>query len=66
MLGQVAADFNWFGHVRCSMTNHYQPVTEPPDGNLSQGMRHFNGVFTQYSKRRQGRAGHLLQGREVQ
>jgi putative transposase len=45
------------------MSNHYHLVVETPDGNLSQGMRQLNGVFTQASNRRHGRTGHLFQGR---
>ena len=63
ILGQVAADFNWICHAYCLMTNHYHLVIETPDSNLSKGMRQLNGVFTQNSNRRHGRAGHLFQGR---
>ena len=45
------------------MTNHYHLVAETVEGNLSQGMRHLNGVYTQASNRRHGRNGHLFQGR---
>ena len=34
-----------------------------PDGNLSKGMRHLNGVYTQRFNRRHGLVGHLFQGR---
>jgi REP element-mobilizing transposase RayT len=29
------------------MTNHYHPLIETPEANLSQGMRQLNGVYTQ-------------------
>lgn len=45
------------------MTNHYHLVVETVEGNLSRGMGHRNGVYTQASNRRHGRTGHLLQGR---
>ena len=45
------------------MTNHYHLVIETVDGNLSQGMRQLNGVYTQASNRRHQRTGHLFQGR---
>ncbi len=45
------------------MTNHYHLVVETVEGNLSQGMRHLNGVYTQASNRRHHRIGHLFQGR---
>ena len=44
------------------MTNHYHLVIETPDGNLSRGMCQLNGVYTQASKRRHNRTGHLFQG----
>jgi len=38
-------------------------VVETPNANLSQGMRHINGVFTQRINHLNKRSGHLLQGR---
>ncbi len=46
-----------------STTNHYHLLIETPDGNLSAGMRQFNGVFTQAFNRNNGRDGHLFKGR---
>jgi hypothetical protein len=31
------------------MSNHYHIVVETVEGNLAQGMRHLNGVYTQRS-----------------
>jgi putative transposase len=45
------------------MTNHYHLLVETPDGNLSKGMRHLNGVYTQRFNKAHGRVGHVLQGR---
>jgi REP element-mobilizing transposase RayT len=45
------------------MTNHYHLVVETPDGNLSKGMRHLNGVYTQRFNRHHERVGHVFQGR---
>ena len=45
------------------MTNHYHVVIETPQPNLSRGMRHLNGVYTQRFNRRHSRVGHVLQGR---
>ena len=42
---------------------HYHLVVETPHPNLSRGMRHINGVFTQRINRLNKRTGHLLQGR---
>jgi hypothetical protein len=38
-------------------------LVETPDGNLSKGMRHLNGVYTQRFNRALGRVGHVFQGR---
>jgi hypothetical protein len=45
------------------MSNHYHLVVETPDGNLSAGMRHLNGLYTQNFNRQDGVVGHLFQGR---
>ena len=63
VLASVAERFNWLVHAYGLMSNHYHRLVETPDGNLLQGMRQLNGVYRQYSNRRHGRTGHLLQGR---
>lgn len=45
------------------MTNHYHLLVETPDSNLSRGMRHLNGVYTQRFNSKHKRVAHLLQGR---
>jgi hypothetical protein len=45
------------------MTNHYHLLIETPDTNLSRGMRHLNGVYTQRFNRTHERVGHVMQGR---
>ena len=45
------------------MRNHYHLLLETPDGNLAQGMRQLNGIYTQHANRRHRRVGHLFQGR---
>ena len=62
-LEQVVNRFNWVCHAWCLMDNHYHLLIQTPDGNLSNGMRQLNGVYTQASNRRHGRVGHLFQGR---
>jgi putative transposase len=59
----VVDRFNWVCHAYCLMADHYHLVVETPDANLSKGMRQLNGVFTQATNRRYGRAGHLFHGR---
>ena len=63
LLGDVCERFNWVCHGWCQMTNHYHVVLETVEANLSQGMRHLNGVYTQYANRAHGRVGHVFQGR---
>lgn len=63
LIGEVCDRFNWRVHAYCLMTNHYHLVIETPDGNLSAGMRHLNGVYTQRFNRRHKRVGHVFQGR---
>ena len=63
VLAEVVERYHWICHAFCLMTNHYHLLVETREGNLSQGMRHLDGVYTQASNRRHSRVGHLLQGR---
>lgn len=63
LLCDVKRKFNFVCHAYCLMPNHYHLLIETPDGNLSCGMRHLNGVYTQTFNRRHRRVGHLFQGR---
>jgi REP element-mobilizing transposase RayT len=63
LFGQVCSRFNWICHAYCLMSNHYHLVIETPEGNLAQGMRQLNGVYTQMVNRTHGRVGHVFQGR---
>jgi REP element-mobilizing transposase RayT len=47
-------------HGYVLMTNHYHLIIETPDGNLSQGMRQLNGVYTQLFNKRHNRVGHII------
>ncbi len=62
-LGDTVRRFGWVCHAYCLMTNHYHLLVETPEANLSRGMRHLNGVYTQAFNRRHMRTGHVLQGR---
>jgi putative transposase len=55
--------FNFVVHAFYQMTNHYHVLVETVDGNLSQGMRQLNGLYTQHFNRRHFVVGHLFQGR---
>lgn len=63
LLAETRGRFNWLVHAYCLMTNHYHLLIETPDANLSRGMRHLNGVYTQRFNRRHKRVGHVFQGR---
>ena len=62
-LCSVVNRFNRILHAYCLMSNHYHLLIEPPEGNLSIGMRQLNGIYTQQFNRRHNRVGHVLQGR---
>jgi len=62
-LSNVVSRYGWICHAYCLMTNHYHLLIETPQPNLSRGMQHLNGVYTQWFNRRHSRAGHLVQGR---
>ncbi|MDD5263427.1 MAG: transposase [Candidatus Bipolaricaulis sp.] len=62
-LADTVERFGWICHGYCLMTNHYHLLVETPEPNLSRGMRHLNGVYTQAFNRRHMRSGHVLQGR---
>ena len=63
ILESVAEKYRWIVHAYCLMSNHYHLVVETPLKNLSAGMRQLNGVYTQSFNKKQGRIGHLFQGR---
>ena len=55
--------YGWLCHAYCLMPNHYHLLIETPTPNLSRGMRHLNGVYTQSFNRAHHRMGHIFQGR---
>ncbi|OFZ97179.1 MAG: addiction module toxin RelE [Betaproteobacteria bacterium RBG_19FT_COMBO_58_11] len=63
VLAETHERFNWVIHAYCLMDNHYHLLVQTPEGNLSQGMRQLNGVYTQRFNRKHGRVGHVFQGR---
>lgn len=63
LFDQTCHRFNWVCHAWCLMGNHYHIVVETVEGNLAQGMRHLNGVYTQTFNRTHHRVGHVFQGR---
>jgi len=63
LLGKTITRYCWICHAYCLMDNHYHLVIETPEGNLSRGMKHLNGVYTQKYNWRYKKTGHVLQGR---
>lgn len=60
---EIMTRYNWTCYAYCLMPNHYHLLVETPDGNLSQGMRQLNGIYTQKFNFIHKRVGHLFQGR---
>ena len=50
-------------HAYCLMNNHYHLLIKTPEGNISQIMRHLDGVYTQYFNHTTERDGPLFRGR---
>lgn len=50
-------------HAYCFMNNHYHLLVRTPYGNLSDAMRHINGVFTQKYNRLLHHDGAIFRGR---
>lgn len=63
LLEQVVSRYGWLCHAYCLMGNHYHLFIETQRPNLSAGMRHLNGVYSQAFNRAHRRVGHVLQGR---
>jgi putative transposase len=63
VLAHACERFNWRVHAWCQMSNHYHLLLETPEGNLAEGMRQLNGVYTQHVNRMHRRVGHVFQGR---
>jgi REP element-mobilizing transposase RayT len=63
VLSSAISRQGWLCHAYCLMDNHYHLLIETPEPNLSMGMRHLAGVYTQTFNRRHHRVGHLFQGR---
>lgn len=49
-------------HADCQMSSHFHLVVTTPHANISEFMKHVDGVYTQYFNWRHEQVGHLLQG----
>lgn len=63
VLLEVVERFAWICHAYCLMSNHYHLLIETPRANISRGMRHLNGIYTQSFNKQHKRTGHVFQGR---
>lgn len=63
ILNRVVDRYKWICHAYCLMDNHYHLLIETPDGNLSEGMRQLNGIYTQKYNWLHNKTGHVFQGR---
>ena len=63
VLRLVRKRFNFVIHAYCQMGNHYHVMLETVEGNLSQGMRQLNSLYSQEFNRRHNLVGHVFQGR---
>lgn len=63
VLRRTVERYRWLCYAYCLMSNHYHLLIETPEPNLSRGMRHLNGVYTQSFNRAHRRMGHIFQGR---
>lgn len=60
VLASAAERFEAVVLAFCLMGNHYHLVLHTHRPNLSQVMRHINGVYTQAFNRRHGKVGHVF------
>lgn len=63
LMQEACRIFNIRISAYCLMTNHYHILLQTPEANLSQCMRHINGVYTQRCNRRYNVDGQLFRGR---
>jgi REP element-mobilizing transposase RayT len=62
-LAEASKDYSAIIHAYCLMTNHYHLLIETPKANLSQIMKHINGLYTQRYNRKHKKDGALFRGR---
>lgn len=63
ILSEVSKKYSAVIHVYCLMSNHYHLLVETPKANLSQIMKHVNGLYTQRYNRKYKKDGTLFRGR---
>ncbi|MDX1569322.1 MAG: transposase [Xanthomonadales bacterium] len=63
LLGELECGYGVEVHAYCLMSNRYDLIVRTQVANLSQAMRHLNGVYTQRYNRSTARDGPLFRGR---
>ncbi len=63
LLGDVLDRFAIECWNYCVMPNHYHATLQPREPNLSEAIRQLNSLYAQWWNKRQGRVGHVFQGR---
>ncbi|MBC8481299.1 MAG: transposase [Planctomycetes bacterium] len=63
LLVETTKIWNFRISAYCLMPNHYHILVQTPNANISRGMRHLNGVYTQRFNRRHFCDGPLFRGR---
>jgi putative transposase len=63
LLLQIHRRYRFEIHAYCLMPNHYHLLIRTPSANLSDGMRHLNGLYTQYYNKKYEKDGALFRGR---
>ena len=63
LIGEASKIGSLILYAYCLLDTHYHLLLSTPEGNLSQIMRHINGVFTQRYNRRHAVDGPLFRGR---
>ena len=62
-LKETIKTHNWLCHAYCLMNNHFHLAIETLEGNLSEGMRDLDGIYTSRFNKYNATVGHLFQGR---
>lgn len=62
-LSEAQEKYDFLLHGYVLMTNHYHLILETSKANLHQIMHYLNGSYTTYFNLKNGRSGHLFQGR---
>ena len=63
LFGNVLQEFDIKCWNYCLMPNHFHATLQPTAPNLSEAIRHVNGVYAQRWNKRHNHVGHVFQGR---